>query len=64
MRKTSLYNTVRSLEDLIRDLRAKRDLARTDPKAEWTERDEEALAAAEKAVDPIKKVAGAFKRST
>lgn len=57
MRKTHIFNTVRNLEELIRQLRAKRERSASDPKEVWTERDEEALAAAEKAVAPIKQVA-------
>jgi hypothetical protein len=63
MRKTHIFNTVRNLEELIRQLRAKRERSASDPKEVWTERDEEALAAAEKAVAPIKHVASETKRT-
>ena len=63
MRKSKIYNAVRSLEDLIRDMRAKREPSRSDATAEWTESDEQALSAAEQAVGPIKQVATEFKRT-
>jgi len=42
MRKSKIYNAVWSLEDLIRDMRAKRELSRSDATAEWTKSDEQA----------------------
>ena len=66
MRRSNIFQAVRSLEELVLDLRQMRDLAtQADaPVGQWTETEEDALAAAEQALGPIRTAAAKNPRRT